>query len=425
MDDALKLFEAAEQSARRANDQKSVSHALEFQRAAHMATLNHECVAEILGQIAELGPASSAEARVTTLLAGAGIHMASGRFDMAASELDLAASICADEGLSGSRVEQLRAIGEFLEIGSSVAAQQSLRFGDIEHARNYWLSVVKANSGENESPGFELRQARGFYYLSRLRYLEWHGTRQNWVRVYTGPTLGRSASYEVRRDKHTLRCEQYREDVKSYNQDASSVNRLPPGSALDLVERERQLRIEFESLKQLGGRLQEEHKAKSVNQSQLSGRATRDLSQLLHEARQLAERSTDRLLTLSAGPVDNYDPNLHYLALSNLSEILFAQLATTSWSESAGPAIDDAYRKTLIGAIDALEKAAGLISHPAATKFGAHADAERFIDSFETVPSIVLLNFLEKHVRENGDRAPPNSLERLRLIAGQLPAIKE
>jgi hypothetical protein len=302
-------------------------------------------------------------------------------------------------------------------MGSSIGARQSLSFHHVENARDYWMSVVNSIPGEDSVPNFDLRHARALYYLSRLRYLEWHAARQYWASAYSGPALGRSASYEERLAKYESRCQQYEQDVDRYNHEALAVHEMRLDTAVDLAARERQLRIEYESLRRLGRRLKTEQEAKTVSLAQLSGRATRDLSQLLHEARALAERSSNGLLALKAGPIDNYDPSIHYLALINLVEVLYAQLVTASWNESSGPSATDTDRATLIAAIDALESAADLISHPVPTKLGAHVDLPFFIRSFEKVPSDVLRSALETHVRARGDRAPPDALDRLRLLA--------
>jgi tetratricopeptide (TPR) repeat protein len=427
-DMAIKSFQDAEQLARKAGDQAAERFALDFQRALWTATLQHDQLPELLERIHHLID-QSANSQVTVLLANAANHLAQRRFDEATSQLDRAVSICPDDDPQRASLDQLSAIGQFLQIGHSVGKKERIRYGDVEKMRNYWLSVINANQTMDDLASIELRNARALYYLSRLRYFEWHAAREHWKSMSTSPALGRSAAYEDRRNRHAARCDQYKSDIDDFNEAALAVNRegLSSDSTrfLKLVDQERQLRVEYESLKQLGHRLVEEHNAESVNQAQLAGRAARDLSQLLREAAALAARSSESMAKLAIGPVDSYDPNLHYLALCNQAEILYAQVMTVEQIRSSDTKTRNAQRRYLSQMIDVLEAATGLMADPPIVKLGSFADPRRFIAEFDKgkvpsdepsrVPTTVLLNTMQQ--RLSPENAPLDVLQRLERIA--------
>jgi hypothetical protein len=360
-------------------------------------------------------------------LASAVSHLAQRRFDAARHELDTAASICPGDDPQWARIDELRNVYLFLQFGSSAGKGQSIPYSDMEHMRGYWASVLRPSLGSADLPENQLRKARALYYLSRLRYFEWHAAREHWTSVTTSPALGRSTSYEDRRSKHFERCEKFQGKVKAYNEAALAAIQAPLSvdatNLAALIGQERQLRIEYVSLQQLGSRLLEEHEAESISQAQLVGRAVRDLSQLLQEAASLAERSSESMAKLAAGTNDNYDPSLHYLALTNQAEILYARLATMD--ESNDIQDTNAYRQLFTHAIDALEAAVGLMADAPLVKLGSFADPCRFIADFDkgtspstdlsvsNVPTAVLLTRLVDLSQKN---APDESIERLTLL---------
>ena len=383
---AVSYFEESERRARLTGDLPGVTRALEHRRSALMAGFDiDEAIRaqELLNSLAADKDSSSESRHVEGLLYLASMELARNALPAAARYLAEVSTRCPDSLMP--RLRRIGAVYSLKETQRKIESDLPIDPGLLDEAREYWLGQQDPLHSTGHS-GME--RADSLYRLARLRYLEWIATRRRWVDLYEGPALGRSATYEERRERHRELCEAYNQDVSEYNNQTGVSGE---GSRSD--ERYQQLLLELESLKTLGERLQREFVAQQINRSQIAERADRDLRVMIREALEYAraavrllEEARSGALEGSGNPRQEYDPVLHFAAVRGLAEIAAASVTLQRLEDEQG--LPGSSGNTLEVAVSALERTAGLRSDPIPVRFGTFASPSLFFGDQQNAAAV-------------------------------------